>query len=279
MQNGNSTIFQHPHANHHHLHKVHYVSRPERTPLKQVSPRSSEKSSSTKSKSSNLTSDSELWLKTEIIKQQQDDVDLDIPVDIGLDSSYVQFSTPPHVHDYSYPNIDISKTSLSTQSPASSQRRNSISSIKKQNRENISSNHPQLPLKNKKKLFKKKDKQQSRHLLNTRAQCKYCKEMFTRDENPKGGCEDAPDCGKNCVEAIACLCCARSVLFHCMADEEHNYDHPCFCDNADEKNCKKWTVLTILSLLVPCLWCYWPLMACHKCGVACSCCGGRHEAL
>ncbi|KAL3228837.1 hypothetical protein MRX96_023739 [Rhipicephalus microplus] len=41
---------------------------------------------------------------------------------------------------------------------------------------------------------------------------------------------------------------------------------------------RRWAGLALLSLLVPCLWCYLPLRACHRAAVGCGLCGGRHQA-
>ena len=187
--------------------------------------------------------------------------------------SYVQFAKNTAVHEYHYPTLDpINKPP---------QRRDSISSLKKHNLDVITSQPPLLPTKSKKKWRDrmKKDKKQSRHLLySQRSRCVYCHEMFVHDENSKGNCEEAPDKVQELIEKVSCVCCAQGMLYHCMADADGDYGHPCVCDTGDEANCKKWTALSILSLFVPCLWCYWPLTACHKCGIVCGCCGGRHKA-
>ncbi len=265
------------HANHHHLHRVHYIPR---HPKQTTSPHSSEKES-TKSKSStesNGTMREDVWIKADKNGSSQrikpdNQGNTDDNIEMALDYSYVQFArSRPSVHEYSYPTLDsISK------SP--SQRRDSISSLKKHNLEMLAT-QPPLPTKSKKKKKDrtKKDKKQSRHLLSQRSRCVYCHEMFVIDENGRGVCVEAPDQVAECIEKVSCICCARGMLYHCMADADGDYGHPCVCDSHDQHNCKKWTALTILSFFVPCLWCYWPLTGCHRCGVACTCCGGRHKA-
>lgn len=75
--------------------------------------------------------------------------------------------------------------------------------------------------------------------------------------------------------------CARCMLYHCMSDSEGDHiNHPCSCSStaAEEVSCtKRWVGLALLSLLVPCLWCYPPLKACHMIGVQCGVCGGKHK--
>ena len=268
--------FTHPHANHHHFHRVHYISRhPNKT-----SPQSSEKSStksSTKS-SSESNGKEEIWVKADKTcstaqrdnnKPDQGSNEENIEI-IGY--SYVQFArNRPSVHEYSYPTLESI-----TKQP---QRRDSISSLKKYNLDVLAS-QPPLPTKSKKKRKdrSKVDKKQCRRLLSQRYRCVYCHEMFQQDNNARGTCEEAPDKVAECIEKASCICCARGMLYHCMADADGDYGHPCVCDPGDDSNCKKWTALTLLSLLVPCLWCDWPLTACHRCGAACGCCGGRHKA-
>jgi sprouty-related EVH1 domain-containing protein len=184
------------------------------------------------------------------------------------DDSYVQFKTAD-VHEYSYPNLDFTKSRNSDGN--SKEIPDMIESFTKDS-SLIKNQNPPLPSRT-----IKANKTYDTHLLPPRTECQYCKEIFNRSDNPKGSCEEAPDCGMTCIETVSCLCCPRSVLFHCMSDEEHNYDLPCVCDASDERNCTKWTVLALLSIFVPCLWCYLPLMACHKCGRKYRCCGGRHK--
>jgi Sprouty protein (Spry) len=75
--------------------------------------------------------------------------------------------------------------------------------------------------------------------------------------------------------------CARCMLYHCMSDSEGDLiNHPCSCSSnaAEEVSCtKRWIGLALLSLLVPCLWCYPPLKACHMIGIQCGVCGGKHK--
>lgn len=112
-----------------------------------------------------------------------------------------------------------------------------------------------------------------------RSRCKYCREMFNHEENRRGRCHDAPDPVRTCVRRVSFMWCADSLLYHCMSDPEGDYSDPCSCDTADERFCLRWAALLGLSLLAPCLCCYPPLHACHRCGLACGCCGGKHKAI
>ncbi|KAG9275077.1 sprouty-related, EVH1 domain-containing protein 2-like isoform X1 [Astyanax mexicanus] len=112
-----------------------------------------------------------------------------------------------------------------------------------------------------------------------RSRCVYCRDMFNHEENRRGQCHDAPDPIRTCVHRVSFMWCADSLLYHCMSDPEGDYSDPCSCDTGDERFCLRWLALLGLSLLAPCLCCYPPLHACHRCGVACGCCGGKHKAV
>ncbi|XP_072240120.1 sprouty-related, EVH1 domain-containing protein 2 [Leuresthes tenuis] len=108
--------------------------------------------------------------------------------------------------------------------------------------------------------------------------CVYCQDMFNHEDNGRGRCQEAPDPFQTCIRRVSFIWCADSLLYHCMSDPEGDYTDPCSCDTSDERFCLRWSALVGLSLLAPCMCCYAPLRACHHCGVACRCCGGKHKA-
>ncbi|XP_035387785.1 sprouty-related, EVH1 domain-containing protein 2 isoform X2 [Electrophorus electricus] len=112
-----------------------------------------------------------------------------------------------------------------------------------------------------------------------RSRCVYCRDVFNHEENRRGRCHDAPDPVRTCIHRVSFMWCADSLLYHCMSDPEGDYSDPCSCDTGDDRFCLRWLALLGLSLLAPCLCCYPPLHACHRCGVACGCCGGKHKAV
>lgn len=127
-----------------------------------------------------------------------------------------------------------------------------------------------------KKLNFKSEKTVTRNFI-----CRYCQEFYQEEWNRKGSCAFAPDCIKSGIDTISGMMCARCMLYHCMSDSEGDLiNHPCSCSSnaADEVSCsKRWIGLALLSLLVPCLWCYPPLKACHMIGIQCGVCGGKHK--
>ncbi|KAH8027775.1 hypothetical protein HPB51_009442 [Rhipicephalus microplus] len=112
-----------------------------------------------------------------------------------------------------------------------------------------------------------------------RRQCRHCLEEFSEDSNVRGSCEYAPDDVLACINAASCISCAHCMLYHCMADAEGDFSQrPCSCSGSPRDCRRRWAGLALLSLLVPCLWCYLPLRACHRAAVGCGLCGGRHQA-
>uniref|UniRef100_A0A1B6MHI6 WH1 domain-containing protein n=1 Tax=Graphocephala atropunctata TaxID=36148 RepID=A0A1B6MHI6_9HEMI len=94
--------------------------------------------------------------------------------------------------------------------------------------------------------------------------CRHCQEPFSSESNVRGSCPFAPDHVRTAIECVACLGVARRVLG----------EEPCECG----AGCgRRWVTLALLSLLLPCLWCYPPLRACHVCCVSCGVCGGQHR--
>lgn len=260
---GSQDPFHVHHSNHHHLHRVHYISTSPHHTHKPSSP-PSEKSSSGKSDTLDNGRD-DIWVRADepsTISGKSDQGLLDESVHMQ-EYSYVIFAKNKNTHEYSYPTLEaVQKPILKREITCNVKKQLPIPS------------HPPLPK-------KKKDKKRttgSQRLINHRFRCKHCHDYFTHDQNSRGSCEDAPDGVEKCIEYVTCVMCAKGLIYHCMSDPDGDYGHPCACDTSDDTNCKKWTALTILSFFVPCLWCYWPLMACHKCGVACGCCGGRHKA-
>lgn len=115
-------------------------------------------------------------------------------------------------------------------------------------------------------------------VMKTRLRCRYCQEFYTEEWNTRGACEYAPDCFRSMIDRIPGLQCARGLVYHCMSDSEGDtVAHPCDCSAVDGACTKRWFGLALLSLLVPCLWCYPPLKACHVVGVSCGLCGNRHR--
>ncbi|XP_075164637.1 sprouty signaling antagonist [Haematobia irritans] len=93
-------------------------------------------------------------------------------------------------------------------------------------------------------------------------------------------------CNKTClcsaesiIDYASCLCCAKALFYHCARDNDLDcddgsgtpcVDNPCSC--GPYKRTQRWGWLGALSIVLPCLWCYWPMRACVS---ACEKCYGR----
>ncbi|XP_052896211.1 sprouty-related, EVH1 domain-containing protein 2 isoform X4 [Anopheles moucheti] len=184
----------------------------------------------------------------------------DQPCDIKLKYNFYHLK----VHDYNYPVIEEPPIGGSLIGG----RRDSTSSLKKRNALDAAANTGDTSI---------PPMMKEGTLIKTRLRCRYCQEFYNDEWNHKGSCDYAPDCFRTAIENVSGMPCARCMLYHCMKDSEgETAAHPCLCTG--ESGCtKRWIGLALLSLLVPCLWCYPPLRACHWIGVSCRLCGGKHK--
>ncbi|XP_026219881.1 protein sprouty homolog 2 [Anabas testudineus] len=75
-------------------------------------------------------------------------------------------------------------------------------------------------------------------------------------------------CGRRCVcsaqsavEYGTCVCCIKGLFYHCSSDDEDTCaDKPFSCTQSH--CCVRWTTVSLLSLLFPCLLCYLPAKGC-----------------
>lgn len=77
-------------------------------------------------------------------------------------------------------------------------------------------------------------------------------------------------CGVEADEMIdyaTCMCCVKGVFYHSTKDsydEGQLADEPCSCAGPVSSCAPRWGCLAILSLFIPCLWCYLPAVGCKK---------------
>ncbi|XP_047541230.1 sprouty-related, EVH1 domain-containing protein 1 [Vanessa atalanta] len=191
---------------------------------------------------------------------------LNLPYDDKLDDSdtdrcpYVHLSA---VHEYTYPQvgpggvISSEKSSPNTKPPLL---KRDSGSLKKCGY----SGAPPLPKKH-------------TETFQARVKCRYCQEWYLESANRRGACKFAPDCFRSCIDCVSCIKCAQCMLYHCMSDSEGDFAmHPCTCGPPTENCAKRWVGITLLSLLVPCLWCYMPLKCIHRTAKAFNLTGGVH---
>lgn len=194
--------------------------------------------------------------------------------------SYVHFDkTEAHKHDYTYPlapalspsDSDPALGSLNSKGHGGSYHQPFSSVVSNQPRSFFASSSPSS---NGRKGRKDNGLE--------RAQCEHCGETFYLSENRRGRCQDAPDPLRVCIRRVSCMWLADTMLYHCMSDPEGEYSDPCSCDGGEGSGGgrlgTRWLALLGLSVVAPCLCLYPPLHACHRAGLACGCCGGRHKA-
>lgn len=147
-----------------------------------------------------------------------------------------------------------------------------------------------LPRRNEKKRPRRRNKPATSA---ARARCIYCQELYFVAENGRGACPDAPDDCAACIERATCLCAARALLYHCATDDDGSYGPVCGISDSSpggsgsaaaspaerRRRRRKWILLALLSVVLPCLWCYPALAACHSCAVRRGHCGARHRAV
>lgn len=192
---------------------------------------------------------------------------------IDNNDEYVEFAEKTIDFEYSYPQLEGNNASGAVQTPPQPVTVVSTVPLSVNSLQQVVPKASSCPQKD------GGEDRPTRRLLSQRLKCVHCQETFVPEENRRGGCVDAPDPVVDCIEVLSCSCCARAVLYHCMLKAEGSEpSHPCVCNASGDNGCKRWTLLSLISLVIPCLWCYWPLTLCHRCAVRCRCCGGRHEA-
>ncbi|KAG8034083.1 hypothetical protein G9C98_008564 [Cotesia typhae] len=83
------------------------------------------------------------------------------------------------------------------------------------------------------------------------------------------------------LDYASCLCCVKGLFYHCSdangsGDSEVGgscADEPCSCSGS--RKTARWTCLAALTMVLPCLLCYWPLKGCVT---ICEACYARHAA-
>lgn len=235
------------------------------------------------------------WLEGDVKDIGQKVRRLSIPSDeaddlIYFSGSYVQFArNDPEKHDYCYPSLDTFKFPPYGTMPRSP--------YAEPQQVRLSTPVPvPIPIKSRHRWLRWKRSCAAgagpAHLRPPqkpvrKSRCAYCDEFFTPEENFRGACKDAPDRILACIKAATCVCCRDAVLYHCKGgeDDDNAVNDELDCRYRDRRSggggggsCRRRVITILICLVVPCLWCYLPLRACHRVGVSCQCCGPRHKA-
>lgn len=73
------------------------------------------------------------------------------------------------------------------------------------------------------------------------------------------------------VDYCTCMFCVKGLFYHCTNDPHGGADHildPCSCTPVDSSCMKRWSVLGVLAVFLPCLLCY---PAASGCTEVCKC--------
>ncbi|KAL8617189.1 hypothetical protein ACOMHN_014359 [Nucella lapillus] len=108
-----------------------------------------------------------------------------------------------------------------------------------------------------------------------KCRCAACAEP--RDLPTRWCCGDRYEVSaRRVLDLATCFCCVQTAFYHCGAEEDNScYDNPCACRGS--KCCSRWTCLAGAALLLPCLWCYWPLRASLAASTSCYNCCRRNK--
>ncbi|CAD6215059.1 GSCOCG00011162001-RA-CDS [Cotesia congregata] len=115
--------------------------------------------------------------------------------------------------------------------------------------------------------------------------CGRCKCESCREPPPLPSrwlCNNSCFCSaETALDYASCLCCVKGLFYHCgdangSGDSEVGgscADEPCSCSGS--RKTARWTCLAALTMVLPCLLCYWPLKGCVT---ICEACYARHAA-
>lgn len=99
--------------------------------------------------------------------------------------------------------------------------------------------------------------------------CDRCRCLSCRTPRPlpsKWLCGDKCLCSaESFVDYASCLCCVKALFYHCGSTMGNPScaDAPCSCVPSHHRTAR-WACLASLSVVLPCLLCYWPLQGSVK---------------
>lgn len=108
------------------------------------------------------------------------------------------------------------------------------------------------------------------------SECRRCKCDACRNPKPLPStwiCGNKYQCSaETAVDYCSCMCCVKGLFYHCAKDYEMDSDvscadKPCSCN--PHWRCLRWGCLGMLTMVLPCLLCYFPLKGCLKMCEAC----------
>ncbi|XP_012169847.3 uncharacterized protein LOC100647937, partial [Bombus terrestris] len=115
-----------------------------------------------------------------------------------------------------------------------------------------------------------------------RCRCESCREPPPLPS--KWLCDNKCFCSADTIlDYASCLCCVKGLFYHCVDGNGGSgidgeaagscADEPCSCTG--NRRVSRWACLGALTLVMPCLLCYWPFKGCVA---LCEICYARHAA-
>ncbi|CAK9797064.1 Protein sprouty [Anthophora plagiata] len=115
-----------------------------------------------------------------------------------------------------------------------------------------------------------------------RCRCESCREPPPLPS--KWLCDNKCFCSADTIlDYASCLCCVKGLFYHCVDGSNGGgidgeaagscADEPCSCTG--NRKASRWACLGALTLVMPCLLCYWPFKGCVA---LCETCYARHAA-
>ncbi|VDN05488.1 unnamed protein product [Thelazia callipaeda] len=110
-----------------------------------------------------------------------------------------------------------------------------------------------------------------------RFQCFYCGKWFSDSENIRGSCKEAPDNVEHLIRIFTCYPVAQAAVYHCCKSNgelltnisHYGQGYNLFAFGSRNtsilKRLKRLLFVSLLSLIIPCLCCYFPAHVINKC--------------
>lgn len=96
-----------------------------------------------------------------------------------------------------------------------------------------------------------------------KCKCESCK--LPRPLPQRWVCDNSCLCSaETIIDYASCLCCVKGLYYHCSETDAGATcaDDPCSC--APSRRLARWSCLSALATVLPCLLCYWPLRGCQR---------------
>lgn len=106
-----------------------------------------------------------------------------------------------------------------------------------------------------------------------RLQCRDCDQLYYERDNRRGKCPMR----RGTSDRVVDVCTCAPIINSCMRKHSDEYNHsPRSNSTTSSRRGKRRALLTLLAVLLPCIWCYYPCHSCLGRGKENGCWGARH---